>query len=285
MDLSILIVNYNGASFIANCLDSIFDSQTAFKFEVIVLDNDSQDESLLVLDGFKDRITLIAHPQNVGFSKGNNIAFEAAKGRYVFLLNNDTVLSKTTLDMLLGFAQKQSDFGAIAPKLLNEDGSLQAPGSSLGKWQFRRKTPCKVRFIAGAAVLFKREVYEQMGGLDEQLFFYNDDIDMCKSLLGLGYDIYYYPLASLTHFGGLSTRTRRLGSLIEGYRGGLYIAHKHYSILVYHLYRWLLFLDIGPRCIIHGIISLVNRSHWAYVKAYLTIMRISIRQEIRANLD
>jgi len=278
--LSIFIINYNGASFIEGCLDSLFSSKTDFSYEVIVVDNLSTDNSLEVLEPYRDRVKIIASDENLGFSRGNNRAAEDASGEYYFLLNNDTILFENTLQGLVDYLQDKPKVGAITPKLLNEDRSLQAPGSIFGQWRFKSKTPIKVPFIAGAAVLMKRTVYEEMGGLDPNLFFYNDDIDMCKVLHKLGYEIHYVPTSELIHIGGLSTKFRKIGSLIEGYRGGMYVCYKHYGVVVYSIYRVLVLVDILPRLFFHSIVSIFSENSRKMARAYVTVIGIDLRNDI-----
>ena len=281
LDLSIVIVNYNGAAFIKECLDSIYKSQCAISFEVIVVDNESSDESVSIIKHYEKPIVLIENKHNYGFSYANNQAFEIANGHTLFMLNNDTILKPDTLQKLMAFLTNRPKIGAVAPKLLNEDGSIQCPGSSLGHWRFKSTSPKKVPFIAGAAVLIRKEVMDLIGGLDPHLFFYNDDIDFCYNLKKNGFEIWYYPVAELVHFGGLSTKFRKVGSLIEGYRGGLYIAKKHYGNSVYILYRFILLLDIVPRLIFHFIFSAFNKQSEEYVQAYISVLMINIRGDYK----
>ena len=280
--LSVLIVNYNGADFIAPCIDSVFSSKTSFPFEIIVVDNDSKDHSKKVLDTYQDKITIFYSDQNLGFSEGNNKCAQLAKGTTYFLLNNDTVIQPDTLEILYQFLIKNPSVGAISPKLIGGDGKLQAPGSIFGQWKFRSEVPVPVSFISGAAVMLPRNAYEAIGGLDGQLFFYNEDIDMCMMLKKKGYDIYYVPTAQLIHYGGLSTSTRKVGSMIEGYRGGLYLVYKHYPRLLYHIYRIVLLLDLIPRLLIHSVRSVFNAQQRQYVKACLDILIINWKGDIFA---
>ena len=280
IDLSIFIVNYNGAKFISQCLDSVFASDVQFTYEVIVVDNNSTDSSLSLLKKYGAQIQLINNSENQGFSYANNQAAESAKGKTYFLLNNDTILEKDTLQILFEFLKENPKVGAITPKLCFEDGRLQAPGSIFGKWRFNSLVPVQVPFIAGAAVMMSASVYKAIGGLDANLFFYNDDIDMCKMLTKLGYPIYYVPTAKLIHFGGLSTKFRKIGSLIEGYRGGLYVCYKHYHKIVFFIYQFLVLLDCLVRLSIHLILSLLSHESRAFVKAYLRVMCIVFKREI-----
>ena len=280
--LSVLIVNYNGAGFITPCIDSVFASVTTFPFEIIVVDNASKDRSKEVLDNYGDRIRVLYSDKNLGFSEGNNKGAELASGDTYFLLNNDTVLEPNTLEILYQFLKENPKVGAVSPKLVGGDGQLQAPGGIFGKWRFYSQKPTRVPFIAGAAVMMPKTVYEAIGGLDGNLFFYNDDIDMCMMLKKKGFQIYYVPTAQLVHYGGLSTRTRKLGSLIEGYRGGLYIAYKHYPKFLYYLYRIVLLVDVLPRLGFHGLASLLNKEQKQYAHAYLDVLKINWAGDIFA---
>jgi hypothetical protein len=277
--VSVFIVNYNGAAFIEACLDSLLKSQGDFELDVIVVDNDSTDNSLQVLDAYKSSIQLIKNHHNSGFSRGNNIAAQYAKGEYFFLLNNDTVLDDDSIQVLLDAFVSQDNVGAMAPKLVNEDGSIQCPGSIFGQRRFKSDVMTDVSFIAGAALLMSRSVYEGIGGLDDQLFFYNDDVDLCKTLLKNGYRLVYCPDSKILHYGGLSTKFRKIGSLIEGYRGGFYICYKHYRVLFF-LYRFLVLFDIIPRLLFHVILGVFLSSHREYVRLYLTILMINIKADI-----
>lgn len=278
IDISIFLINYNGAPFLAACLDSILESETTANLELILIDNASQDDSVSVIKPYKQSLVFVQNEENVGFSRANNQAEKLANGQFVFLLNTDTVLKKNTIELLYQYCRTH-DVGAVTPKLLNADGSLQCPGSVFGQWRFRQDKVREVPFIAGAAVMMKRSVYQEMDGLDENLFFYNDDIDMCKSLKRLGYPIIYFPKASLIHYGGLSSKTRQIGSLIEGYRGGFYICRKYYGPIVYQLYRVLIVVDILIRLFFH-VCCFYSKAHRAYVKAYLEILRIDLMNDI-----
>jgi GT2 family glycosyltransferase len=280
VDISVLIVNYNGAKFIQACLDSIFASDGDFTFEIIIVDNCSKDDSLGVLKAYGDRIRVIPNQDNRGFSGGNNQGADVATGEFLFLLNNDTVIESTTMGHILSFCRENPKIGAVAPKLLNEDGSLQAPGSMFGTWRFKKTSPVEVPFIAGAAVMMKASVYAEMGGMDENLFFYNDDIDMCKQIQKLGYPIYYLPTAQLVHFGGLSTKFRKIGSLIEGYRGGFYICYKYYGVIAYSIYRILVLVDLLPRLVWHTVGGLFSEHQRTFRDAYLKILWIDITNDI-----
>ncbi len=273
--LSIVIVNYNGAAFLNACLDSVFASQTVFPFEVIVVDNASVDQSLEVLRASPHPIHLIESPVNLGFAAGNNLGAKKATGTYLFLLNNDTVMPPDTLDRLVRFYIDHPEIGLLSPKLLNGDGSIQGQGSSLMAWRYKGDDPISVSFISGAAMMTRRALYAQLGGLDEHYFFYNEDIDFCKTVIKSGRKLMYLPTALVTHFGGLSTATRKRASIVEGYRGGLYLCRKHYGPIVYTVYRGVLLIVV----LISGLwasVSLGSSSRRERILAYWEILFIIV---------
>jgi len=279
IDISVIIVNYNGAAFIEECLNSLFASRLSYTVEVIVVDNHSSDDSLTVLEKYEERILVIENDENTGFAYANNQALAKATGSTLFLLNNDTVIDKHALETMMTYLNDHPKTGMIAPKLLNKDGSLQSPGSVFGQWRFRQDKVREVPFIAGAAVLISRDRMLEMDGMDENLFFYNDDIDMCRFMKKHHYPIIYLPTASVVHYGGLSTKYLRMESLIEGYRGGLYLAYKHYGFIVNQLYRIVLFLDIVPKIILYSVFSLFHKESRPFLKGYLKILWINVTND------
>jgi GT2 family glycosyltransferase len=272
--LSIIIVNWNGAKFLKGCLDSILEIPCDYATEIILLDNASTDNSHAILAPYESRITLIKNPSNVGFSKGNNLCLPYAKGKYLLLLNNDTVLKENALNTMVSFFEAHPEIGAISPKLLNADGSIQIQGSSLGAWRFKSKTPRTLPFICGAALMTTRALYTEIGGLDENLFFYNDDIDFCKQMQKRKKDIYYLPDAQVTHFGGLSTKFRKAAATVDGYRGSLYLSRKFYPLIVHIIYRFLVLVDASIKAIVYGILSLFFKKAQDYFHAYRRIIGI-----------
>ena len=276
---SILIVNFNGGAFIQNCIESIKRSECSYDIEVIIVDNQSNDNSLEVLKEYKDDCIVIQNMDNSGFSRGTNIAASFATGDVFFLLNNDTVLNKDTIEKCIESLERDDSIGALSPKLLNKDGSLQSPGSILGSWRFRSKKKIEVPFIAGAAVFMKKTVFDKIGGLDENLYFYNDDIDLCKTIKKHGYKIVYEPAAELIHIGGLSTNFRKLTTLLEGYRGGFYICYKHYSSFVLVSYRILMNIDVFIRILFHLCLAVFSVKHKKYVSVYLNVIKLNIQKD------
>ena len=279
-DISVVIVNFNGASFITECLDALFNSQLNYTYEVILVDNASTDQSFDVMAPYLHRMTIIQNTENTGFAFANNQAFAIAKGKYLFLLNTDAVVAPNAIQLMMDEYEKHPEIGAIAPKLLNGDGTLQCPGSSFGHFRFKQNVRREVPFIAGAAVLITKKMMDAMNGMDENLFFYNDDVDMSRYLRLHGHPIVYLPQAEVVHYGGLSTNFRKVGSLIEGYRGGIYLAYKHYGCLVGHMYRFILLIILIPSILDKAIRGIWNQTERTLLGGYLTVFRIALTNDI-----
>jgi GT2 family glycosyltransferase len=247
MKISIVIVNYNGAAYLENCINSIFQSQfNQDEIEIIIIDNASVDKSIELLEStYNNKITLIKNTENKGFSTANNQGFKLAKGEFVFILNNDTIIKPDTLSQLVIYMEKNPEIGAIQPMLLNADETPQYPGSALGHWKYKSEIPKPVSFLCGAAIFISREFLLELNGFDENFFFYNEDLDLSKRILKKGKPLIYLPTAKVIHLGGQSTKTRAAASLYEGYRGGLYFCYKHYPFLVCLLYRFLFIIMMG----------------------------------------
>jgi GT2 family glycosyltransferase len=280
LDISIIAVNFNGAKFLNQCLDSVLNTSSKYSYEIIVIDNNSLDNSAQILLEYKNKIKLILNQENTGFSFANNQGIKIAKGKYIFLLNNDTILKPNSLDNLIDYYEKHKNTGAIGPKLLNKDGSIQYYGSILNQWQYKTKVAKKMNFISGAAFLTTKTIMKKIDGLDENFFFYNEDVDLCKKILKLGLPIIYLPQSEIIHLGGASTQTRKAPSIIEGYRGGLYLVSKHYHPLIYFLYRALLLIDIVPKTIYYFVASFINKEKISIAKAYAKIFAINLTNDI-----
>ena len=195
IDLTIVLVNYNGASVLAPCLDSVFASQGTLSFEVIVVDNASQDNSLEILDRYSSQISLIKNDINRGFSRGNNQGASQGSGRYVFLLNNDTIVDPDMFQACLDYYDAHPTIGALGPRLLNQDRTIQRTGGILGQHQYRSHLPTEVSFLSGAALMLSRGMWDKVGGLDEHYFFYNEDLDLCKVIQKQGGKLVYSQFA------------------------------------------------------------------------------------------
>lgn len=228
MKLSIIIVNYNVAQLLRNCLLSIQKYSEDINYEVIVVDNNSADNSWKNLISEFPQFHFIASEKNEGFAKANNKAIERAKGEYLLILNPDTELEGFYLKEILNFADSKTNFGCLGVRMHDAEGnflpeSKRSVPDMLNSFEklftrFQKKNSKsyyrndigefeigEVEVITGAFFLVRSEVYNKVGGLDESYFMYGEDIDLCYTLLQNGWENYYYGKASILHHKGEST--------------------------------------------------------------------------------
>ncbi len=226
MELSIVIVNFNTKDLTVECLRSIEKQGKDLFFEVLLTDNGSSDgstEAFKKIKGekfWRDRLTLILNDSNAGYAKANNQGINRAKGKYILLLNSDTVVHEHALQSLLRFAKATPDAGVIGSKLLNIDGTLQMScynfptiGNAIKEYWFGQKglfekfapigeKPVAVDSVVGAAFLITPEARSRVGILDERYFAYFEDIDYCRQVWKKGLKVYYLPDSVITHYHG-----------------------------------------------------------------------------------
>ncbi len=220
---SIVIVTYNCQDFIKDTLASVIKNSPE-SCEIIVLDNDSNDLTVKLLREFKEKINLIESSQNLGFSKGNNLAAKSAKGKFLFFLNPDIYMDDPILDELIDFLNDKDNVAIVGPKLVMINGTTQASVKRLptisgafrefvlgvknaySEYIPQSDQPLEVECVYGAAILIKKDFFENLGGFNEKYFLYYEDIDLCKRVKKLGKKIYYYPGVTLRHIiGGTKT--------------------------------------------------------------------------------
>jgi len=223
-DVSIITVNWNAGDMTARAVQSIFDHTRAATFELIAIDNGStRDDSATVLPSRFPAITFIANPKNVGFSAANNQAIRSAAGRYVLLLNNDTVQTADAISAAVRYMDEHPDVGALGIQHRNADAgrSIQASTGTFPKpWQEVRtlfglapadtKTGLldnerDVDWLTGSFLMIRRECLDDVGLLDERFFVYEEDIDWCRRAWDKGWKVRFWPGASMVHLGATTT--------------------------------------------------------------------------------
>jgi len=302
MDLSIVIVNYNTKEITADCLDSLKKNTKGIDCEVIVVDNNSSDGSIPMLRKRAKRkeIILIANNENLGFGKANNMGIKIAKGRYVLLLNSDTIISENILFEMVGWmdSHKNADISTCALK--NKDGTYQGTGGSFPDifrvfaWMFfiedipvldkiikpyhpmhpvspiykgsdSFEQSAQRDWITGAFMLFRSDVFKKIGVFDEDFFMYVEEVELCYRARKKGLSIWYLPKWSITHFGGASGVGKF--SLIQEYKGIKLFYKKHLPKWQMPLLRY--FLKAGALLRITGYYLAGNREvAEAYAQAY-----------------
>ena len=232
MQLSVIILNYNVRYFLEHCIISVQKAVQKISAEIIVVDNNSPDDSCEMVKSLFPNVILIENKENLGFPKGNNIGVQKAKGKYICILNPDTVVAEDTFDKILAFAENKSDLGIIGCKLIDGTGNFLpeskrgiptpwvAFGKTVGLYKMFPKvksfqkyyaehldenTSGKVAILVGAFMFLRKETYNQLGGFDERYFMYGEDIDLCYTIRRSGFRNFYYGKYSILHYKGEST--------------------------------------------------------------------------------
>jgi O-antigen biosynthesis protein len=256
MKLSIIIVNYNVKYFLEQCLHSVQNACNGLESEIFVVDNDSVDGSVkMVKEKFPD-IHLIENKENKGFSSANNQAIRKSRGKYVLLLNPDTIVEDDTLKKVVDFMDEHPDAGGLGVKMLDGKGKflpeskrgLPYPSVAFFKvfglsslfpksrlfstyhlgYLDKDKTH-SVDVLAGAFMLLRKKVLNEVGLLDEDFFMYGEDIDLSYRITQAGYKNYYFPGTRIIHYKGESTKKGSLNYVFVFYNAMIVFANKHFS--------------------------------------------------------
>jgi hypothetical protein len=231
IDVSIVIVSFNTRDVTRQCLDYVQKHAAEVRHEVLVVDNASSDGSADMVDAEFPWVHLIRQNENKGFAGGNNPAMKIAKGRYILLLNSDAYLAEGVLEKTIQYMDDHQGIGVLGCKLTDPDGTLQPsarmlPGplnkilhitglaAQFSKSKFFGRVdytwwdhsePRSVGWVVGAYFLIRRETMENIGVLDDRYFLYFEEIDYCLSARRAGWDVVFYPYASVIHLGGQSS--------------------------------------------------------------------------------
>jgi GT2 family glycosyltransferase len=263
-DVSIIIVNYNNRTYLLQTMESLFQDLNASKYEMIIVDNASDDDSVGAVQRDFPGAKLVVLPENAGYAKANNRGVEKASGRYFLFLNNDTNVPAGSIGKLLEIKKNHPDFGIVAPLVCNPDGSLQLSwGKDLHlhtevflkfiaekwhKWQYKRKKgrmSRNVEWVSGACFVIDRSLYNQVGGFDEKFFLYVEDADLGKRVRNLGHKIHLTSEVRIIHHLGQSVAKIRGRALLEAKRSQLYYYAKHNGRRALGVLKCYLFLRFG----------------------------------------
>ncbi len=309
MDLSIIIVNYNVKEFLQNLIHSIEKASTNITKEIIVIDNASDDGSVEFLKEKFPQVKLIVNQKNLGFGKANNIGLKQATGKYILLINPDTIVAEDTFEKMIQFFETNKNVGLAGCKILNPDGTLQLAcrRSFPGPWtSFTKVTGLSSLFpksklfarynltyldenqsyevdaISGSFMMMRREVYRKVGGFDEQFFMYGEDLDLCYRVQKAGFKIYYVHTTQIIHYKGESTKRSSLDETKVFYNAMHLFVKKHLSssFLVGLILRSAIgirsslgFIGVRKLIIISVILDFLffNLSLWFAEKIYLSL--------------
>ena len=242
-DLSIIIVNWNGGSLLTKCVESIVNSAPQSNYEIVIIDNASADDSLAQLQATEaaagliesGRLRIINNSENRGFGAANNQAFALTNSPFVFLLNLDTEVPPGTIDTLIDKLKADPKIGACGPRILNPDGTVQVSvffnpprvwhtfmsqlwlyhllprrirGEVLLGWHWNHDRERAVPMLAGAAIMARREMIEQVGGFNERFHMYGEDNEWCWRIRKFDWRLMFVPEVNLLHYGAQSSSKR-----------------------------------------------------------------------------
>jgi len=260
-ELSIIIVNYNTKAPLSKTLEAIHKNLKDLDYEIVVVDNASSDGSAESIKKYYPSVKLIALDYNAGFAKGNNEGARHASGRYLLILNHDTYAPKGSVEKLITIKKSFPEYGIVAPLIFNPDKSLQLSWGKdlhifselflkyflekLFRIHFKLKkgeVSRNVDWASGACFLIERELYERIGGFDENFFIYIEDADLGRRIRRLGYQIHLTSEVDIIHYLGQSTSKYPRRSLLEAKKSQLYYYCKHNSKVALRILRFYLLI-------------------------------------------
>jgi GT2 family glycosyltransferase len=268
MDLSIIIVSYKSKEHLKVLLPSIFASTKKYSYEVIVVDNDSQDGTAESVSGLLPTIPnlKLIKNQNNGFSAGNNLGMKNSSGRYILLLNPDTQVRPDTFEIMLDMMENRPNVGISGCKLIKADGELDLacrrrfpnPWNSFKRLFLRNNKnynytdvdenhEMEVDSVVGAFLLIRKSVADKIGLLDEKFFMYGEDLDWCWRCKESGYKVWYYPKTTIVHYKGESSRKTPF-KMLKAFHDAMWIFYKkHYYKNHFMIFNSMVWLGIYGR--------------------------------------
>ena len=274
MKLSVVIVNYNVRYFLEQCLHSVRRAMEGIEGEVFVVDNNSVDGSVKMVEEKFPEVILIANKDNKGFSKANNQAIRVSKGEYVLLLNPDTIVEDDTFRKVVDFMDAHPDAGGLGVKMIDGKGrflpeskrGLPKPdvafykifglsklfprSKKFGRYHLTyldKEETHQVDVLSGAFMLLRSATLSKAGLLDEDYFMYGEDIDLSYRITQAGYKNYYYPEARIIHYKGESTKKTSVNYVFTFYNAMIIFARKHFSQKNARIFSFLINLAIWFR--------------------------------------
>ena len=258
-DVSIIIVNWNTCDILSDCLVSVYEQTESVEFEVIVIDNHSTDGSVEMIKNKFPQVRLIENPANRGFAAANNQWITWAKGRYVLLLNSDTVVLDNAIAKIVSFADNKPDVAVAGCRVLNPDGTLQQtcsmfpsvfnmllsstylyklfPKSKLfGRERMSwwdRTDVREVDVVTGCFMLVRQDAIRKVGSMDERFFMYGEETDWCYRFRQAGWKVMFTPTAEIIHLGGASSSKIKPEMVLQLRGSILLFIKKHMSHMAY----------------------------------------------------
>jgi GT2 family glycosyltransferase len=302
IDVSVIIISHNNLHLLENCVNSLIEFNKNFNYEIIIVDNNSAEGDISkIVSGIKG-IKLICNKINIGFASANNQGIKIAKGKYLLILNNDTIFFENTIKKIFDYAETFPEKIFIGCKLIYADGSNQDSISSFDNIYnyfgeklflykvftksktFNRfyqnylnlKIPVDVDIIKGAFMFCDAKSVKEMNGFDERFFFYGEEVDLCKRFKVLKGRIIYYPLTSIIHLGGATVNNYKWFDLKNQVIARIQILQKHYYGVNFVVMLFLHYFGIFLRIFVYSVEGIITLNRNQLLKAYYYIKQFFI---------
>ena len=299
IDLSIVIVNYNVCYFLEQCLNSIFTKDSTLSLEVFVVDNNSVDQSMSMVKTKFPQVKCIENKENLGFSRANNQAIEISKGKYILLLNPDTVLEENTLQICFDFMENKENAGALGVRMIDGKGNFLPeskrgfpspmvsfykifglsrlfPKSKIfGKYHLgylNENEINEVDVLSGAFMFMRKKTIHEVGSLDNAFFMYGEDIDLSYRIQLGGYKNFYLPTTKIIHYKGESTKKGSVNYVFIFYKAMIIFARKHLKGRNMTLFVSAIYLAIYLRASISIVKRIWNAIKWPILDVSITLL-------------
>lgn len=282
--ISFIILNYKTKELTCKCIEDILKNKTLTdkKYEIIVVDNNSQDGSVEYIKHKFSSVYVIENRENLGFGKGNNVGAKNANGEYLILLNSDVFIKNTNLNKLLENIKNTKNIGLLGCKILNADSTIQSVGykypniareirRNLLFWDYKfikniryknylNKGLFRTDWISGCFIVCEKTVYESVGGFDEKIFMYSEDLDLCARFNKFGRENYVNDEVSVYHLHGKSgnKKTPSLKYLLSLKKPYYYVLKKNQICRGLSIIKLLNTLHLTILCSIKNIINLMK---------------------------
>lgn len=284
--VSIVIVNWKTPQLLADCLDSISTRDRGYAdFETFVVDNNSGDGSVEMLKERYPNVLLTENRDNVGFAVACNQVIPLANGQYILLLNPDTTITDNAISTMASFLDRRSEVGAVGPKVLNPDGTLQLAcrrsfpsvsaaffrlsylsklfpaNEKIARYNLTHADPdeeLEVDALSGSCLMVRKEVVDKIGLLDEDIFMFGEDIDWCWRIKENGWKVVYIPDSIIYHVHGASSRLRPIGATINLHKGMEVFYKKHLAKKYWALFNLLVYTAIWSRAALFILVNLIR---------------------------
>jgi GT2 family glycosyltransferase len=294
IDLSIITISFNTREILTDCIKSVVKYTKGITYEIIVVENDSKDGSLERIKELEKQypeVKLVDAKANIGFGRANNLGAKNAKGEYLLLLNSDTLIFDNAIKESLDDIKKIPNCGVFSCKLLNADKSIQASGGhfptfgNVFAWQFfiddlpliGKTIPSfhpqlgsynknkQMDWITGAFMIISKKVFDEVGGFDEKIFMYTEEMELCYRLRKMGYKTIYQISPSIIHLGGASGGS--VFALTSEIKNMIYFWKKHKPTWQLSFIKIFFFFGSLLRLLIFGIIKGDEKARRAYTQA------------------